>query len=86
MKQRHRTVPEALGAARAEGRPTVSFEFFPPRDEAGERVLWQAVRRVEAVRPDFVSVTYGAGAAPRTARCAPPSASPARARSRRWRT
>ncbi len=61
MPQRHRTVPEALDAARAEGRPALSFEFFPPRDEAGERVLWQAVRRVETVRPDFVSVTYGAG-------------------------
>ena len=61
MPQRHRTVPEALDLARAQGRPTVSFEFFPPRDEAGERVLWQAVRRVETVSPDFVSVTYGAG-------------------------
>lgn len=61
MPQRHRTVVEALAAARAAGRPTVSFEFFPPRDEAGEQVLWRAVRRVETVRPDFVSVTYGAG-------------------------
>ena len=61
MPQRHRTVPEALDLARAQGRPTVSFEFFPPRDEAGEQVLWRAVRRVETVSPDFVSVTYGAG-------------------------
>ncbi len=61
MPQRHRTVVEALGAAREQGRPTVSFEFFPPRDAAAEQQLWQAVRRVEAVRPDFVSVTYGAG-------------------------
>lgn len=61
MPQRHRTVVEALAAARAAGRPTVSFEFFPPRDEAAEQVLWRAVRRVETVRPDFVSVTYGAG-------------------------
>ncbi len=61
MRQPHRTVVEALEVARAERRPTVSFEFFPPRDEAGETVLWQAVRRVETVSPDFVSVTYGAG-------------------------
>ncbi len=61
MRQPHRTVLESLAVAAAEGRPTVSFEFFPPRDAAGEQVLWQAVRRVEGARPDFVSVTYGAG-------------------------
>ena len=61
MPQPHRTVDQALRAARAAGRPCVSFEFFPPKDAEGERVLWQAVRRVEALGPDFVSVTYGAG-------------------------
>lgn len=61
MPKRHRTVVEALAQARAQGRPTVSFEFFPPRDAEAEQQLWRAVRRVEAVNPDFVSVTYGAG-------------------------
>ncbi len=41
--------------------PKLSFEFFPPRSEALETQLWAAVRRLELLRPIFVSVTYGAG-------------------------
>jgi methylenetetrahydrofolate reductase (NADPH) len=51
------TLREAL----ARGEPTFSFEFFPPRTDRGARNLWQAVRRLEVLRPTFVSVTYGAG-------------------------
>ncbi len=39
----------------------VSFEFFPPRTEEMERTLWEAIARLEPLRPAFVSVTYGAG-------------------------
>src|SRR5699024_6507950 len=38
-----------------------SVEFFPPRDAGEESTLWTAIRRLEAHRPAFVSVTYGAG-------------------------
>ena len=45
----------------AAGERSISFEFFPPKDEAGERQLWTALRELEPLQPTFVSVTYGAG-------------------------
>jgi len=43
------------------GERSFSFEFFPPKTEEGERLLWQAIRQLEPLQPTFVSVTYGAG-------------------------
>ncbi|MEG9225592.1 methylenetetrahydrofolate reductase [NAD(P)H] [Aeromicrobium sp. Sec7.5] len=45
----------------ASAAPTVSFEFFPPKDDAGEDVLWATITELETLRPTFVSITYGAG-------------------------
>ena len=56
-----RSIPDALSGAR----PAISFEFFPPKDDAGEAVLWETIRALEKTRPTFVSVTYGAGGSSR---------------------
>ena len=47
------------------GPPRVSFEFFPPKTEAMEATLWQAIERLAPLGPRFVSVTYGAGGSTR---------------------
>ncbi|WP_207208163.1 methylenetetrahydrofolate reductase [NAD(P)H] [Nocardioides glacieisoli] len=52
-----RSMRELLAA----GERSFSFEFFPPKDEAGEQQLWQAITDLEPFGPTFVSVTYGAG-------------------------
>lgn len=44
---------------------TLSFEFFPPRSEAGWPALFETLQACERLRPSFVSVTYGAGGSTR---------------------
>lgn len=51
------TIRELLAA----GRRSFSFEFMPPKTDDGERLLWQALRQLEPLRPTFVSVTHRAG-------------------------
>lgn len=40
---------------------SLSFEFFPPKDEARESLLFETIAKLESLNPTFVSVTYGAG-------------------------
>ena len=55
-------IDEILEAA---DEPVFSFEFFPPKSDAGERVLGLALESLRQLDPAFVSVTYGAGGSSR---------------------
>jgi len=48
-----------------DGRPTFSFEFFPPKTPQAMEVLFENIRDLASLNPDFVSVTYGAGGSTR---------------------
>lgn len=46
-------------------KPFFSFEFFPPKNDEGVRLLFEAIARLRPVEPAFVSITYGAGGSTR---------------------
>ena len=57
-----------IHAARGKsGRPVISFEFFPPKTDEGDRTLLEkTVPALSQLKPDFFSVTYGAGGSTQT--------------------
>ena len=63
----HANQHEALNQSLSElnGRINVSFEFFPPRTQDMEDILWSSIDRLSSLKPKFVSVTYGANSGER---------------------
>jgi methylenetetrahydrofolate reductase (NADPH) len=63
----HANQHEALNQSLAEltGCINVSFEFFPPRSQEMEDILWRSIDRLSSLKPKFVSVTYGANSGER---------------------
>lgn len=47
------------------GKPSFSFEFFPPKSDDGFQQLFQVLQALEPLKPTFVSVTFGAGGSTR---------------------
>src|SRR5213596_4167806 len=61
-----RFIRDIFAAARAAKRPVISFEFFPTKTEEGERVLLEkTIPTLMQLKPDFCSVTFGAGGSTR---------------------
>lgn len=59
-------IRDVYAANRAAGRPVISFEFFPPKTEEGERNFFEkTLTQLAALKPDYCSVTYGAGGSTR---------------------
>ncbi|MBC8095948.1 MAG: methylenetetrahydrofolate reductase [NAD(P)H] [Akkermansiaceae bacterium] len=59
-------VRDIYAAKRATGKPVISFEFFPPKTEEGDRTLLEkTVPALMLTKPDYCSVTYGAGGSTR---------------------
>jgi methylenetetrahydrofolate reductase (NADPH) len=50
-----------IGDVYRQSRPGLSIEIFPPKTEAGDRLLYQTLTQLTPYAPDFVSCTYGAG-------------------------
>jgi len=61
-----RLIRDIFAEARPARRPVISFEFFPTKTPEGERTLLEkTIPALGRLKPDFCSVTYGAGGSTR---------------------
>lgn len=60
------SVNQAIQARASQNQRTLSFEFFPPKDDESAASLWKHYEILLEAQPDFVSVTYGAGGSSRS--------------------
>jgi methylenetetrahydrofolate reductase (NADPH) len=58
-------IGQLIADGQRRGRPTVSFEFFPPKSDGAALTLGRTIAELEPLNPSFVSVTYGAGGSTR---------------------
>jgi len=59
-------VRDIYAAKASAGKPVISFEFFPPKTEEGDRnLLEKTIPALIKAKPDYCSVTYGAGGSTR---------------------
>ncbi|HSY20295.1 MAG TPA: methylenetetrahydrofolate reductase, partial [Candidatus Acidoferrales bacterium] len=60
------SIREIYAAKKSAAKPVISFEFFPPKTDEGDRALLEKnIPALLAARPDYCSVTYGAGGSTR---------------------
>src|SRR5437763_16832998 len=58
-------ITDMLHCAEERGEPVFSFEFFPPKNDAGVASLFETLKALRPLAPGFVSVTWGAGGSTR---------------------
>ena len=59
------TLPTIRDLLETRRQPTLSLEFYPPKDPLGFGILGGSIERMRPVHPDFVTCTYGAGGSSR---------------------
>lgn len=59
------TLPATIAHKLKTPEPVFSVEFFPPRNDEGARQILETAAQLQPLRPDFVSITYGAGGSTR---------------------
>ncbi len=58
-------IRDRLDEGERTGTATISFEFFPPKDDVGFWDLYRTIESLRPLQPDYVTVTYGAGGSTR---------------------